>query len=187
MQQLTVRLLQDNNNMQKHTMLHAEAQRLHPIRIYLLTNDRLFSHRQTCFWTSVIQDFIVMKELSFNVCEILTKKNKTPENNNARQKTKAEKCKLVSKEEEQRQEAHSKTGSPQSKQTIRENGLKVRWRSSPLDALEGAARHVHDAACGTSDHAHQTFPDALKEASGPLPFRPCRHQHHICHWPQIRW
>lgn len=43
---------------------------------------------------------------------------------------------------------------------------------SPLDALEGAARHVHDAACGTSDHAHQAFPDALEEPSGALLLRP---------------
>lgn len=38
----------------------------------------------------------------------------------------------------------------------------------PLDALERAARHVHNAAGWTRDHAHQTFTDAFKETSCPL-------------------
>lgn len=43
---------------------------------------------------------------------------------------------------------------------------------SPLDAVEGAAGHVHDAASGTCDHAYQAFPDALEETSGTLFLRP---------------
>lgn len=63
-------------------------------------------------------------------------------------------------EEERQQEAH------RGRQEVPAVG------QSPLDALEGAAGHVHDAAGGTGDHAHQAFPDALEEASGALFLRP---------------
>lgn len=52
---------------------------------------------------------------------------------------------------------------------------KHEW-SLPLDALERAARHVHDASCRPSDHAHQTFTDPLKETRRSLLLGPCRHQ-----------
>ena len=52
-------------------------------------------------------------------------------------------------------------------------GSHSNWKAVvPLDALEGAARHVHDAACRPSDHAHQTFTDSFEEAGGALLLRP---------------
>lgn len=43
----------------------------------------------------------------------------------------------------------------------------------PLDTLEGAARHVHDATCWPGNHAHQTLPDAFKEPGRALLLRTC--------------
>lgn len=72
------------------------------------------------------------------------------------------------------------------KQTTNKETLRISEKSDggsvPLDALEGAAGHVHDAACRPGHHAYQTFPDALKETCCALLLRPCRHisyQHQV--------
>lgn len=63
-------------------------------------------------------------------------------------------------EEERQQEAH------RDRQEVPAVG------QSPLNALKRAAGHVHDAAGGACNHAHQAFPDALEEASGTFFFCP---------------
>ena len=95
--------------------------------------------------------------------------------------------KLVSRQEEQRRtrEAHRQhrkfftKQNTMSKQTHLETTLQLqvrdKWKGRlPLDALEGAAGHVHNAACRSSDHAHQAFTNALKETCCSFLLRPCR-------------
>lgn len=50
----------------------------------------------------------------------------------------------------------------------REEAKREEQMDGPLDALEGAAGHVHDAACRPGNCPHQAFTDALKEACCPL-------------------
>ncbi len=61
--------------------------------------------------------------------------------------------------------------------------LRFKWSQMkccvPLDALEGAASHVHDAACRTSDHTHQTFADTFKESCCSLLLCPYRHRYRV--------
>lgn len=49
----------------------------------------------------------------------------------------------------------------------------IRHKVLPLDALERAARHVHDSSSGASNHSHQAFTDAFEEPSGALLLRSC--------------
>lgn len=139
----------------------------------------------------LMTDFRVMGELSFSVVNMKyshmkttrKRKNHTPGNNNTRQKKKQKMWKLVSRQEEQRRtrEAHRQHRKffTTSKRTHRETILQLKVKDKrkgrlPLDALEGAAGHVHDATCRSSDHAHQAFTNALKETCCSFLLRPCR-------------